>query len=211
MDNSGAGGSILNVAVTGSIGNSDPNVAIISYNNIFTGITSNGVVTGPTMQDFVDNYILGNPSAPMDDTVGNVGLVAGAAGFVEGANAGVLVPSANGINGSVSNVHAENIMSMIAGNVDRVSLIQSLTNYGVTINGGILGANKDVYYNPETETVQNTVDGVTLTLGPLNYVAPDGAYSNTPLPGGGELVDGAFVAMNIRTIESPRDFQGTEA
>jgi len=32
----------------------------------------------------------------------------------------------------------------------------------------------------------------------------------TPLPGGGQLIDGAFLAKNIRQIESPRDFQGTQ-
>lgn len=205
-DNSGVGGSISNVSVAGSIGNIDPLVAIQSYNNIFTGVTSNGIVTGTTMQDFVDNYILGTPSAPMDDSVGNVGLVAGAAGFVEGSQTGTMVPSTDGINGSVTNIHAENIMSMVAGNVDKIALIQSLTNYGVTITDGVLGANKIAYYNPVAGVIQDI--GV---LGQLNYINPDGSVGMTPLPGGGELIDGAFVAMNIRHIESPRDFQGTES
>ena len=101
-------------------------------------MTSNGVVTGTTMQDFVDNYILGDPSAPLTDAVGNVGLVAGAAGFVLGTG-GALVPSTDGVNGSVSNVHAASIMSMIAGNVDKIALIQSLTDYGITTIAGDLG------------------------------------------------------------------------
>ena len=200
-DNSGVGGSITNIYVQGSIGNCDADVAIKSYNNL---------LAGQTMQDFVDSYILGNPSGSMNDTIGNVGLVAGAAGNVEGN-----LYSSNGVNGSVNNVHAQNIMSMIAGNVDQVQAIQSLTNYGSTISsgGGILGANKHVYYNPTTGMDQTVVDGVDLTLtsqtSPGNYIAANGTYSHTPLPGGGELIDGAFVAKNNRNTEdSSRDFNG---
>ncbi len=192
VDNSGHGGSITNVSVTGSIGNVDSGVAIKSYNDI---------LNGQTMQDFVNTYILGNPAAPLNDTVGNVGLVAGAAGRTLGD-----APSNNGISGYVTNVHAANIMSMIAGNVDQVDLIQSITNYGVTINGGILGAEKDVYFNPQAGFDQYNVGGTPLTVGPLNYISPAGTYSNSPLPGGGELVDGAIVAKNARQPLSPRDF-----
>ena len=198
VDNSGKGGSITNANITGSIGNSDPTVAIKSYNNI---------LGGQSVQDFVDSYILGDISAPIDDSVGNVGLVAGAAGRVEGG-----LPSSDGISGSVTNVHAENIMSMVAGNVEQVDLIQRLTDYGVTITGGILGAPKSVFYDPATMQVQPyVVFGTPLVAGPLNYVSATGLQTNTPLPGGGILIDGAFVAKNIRTILSPRDFEGTQA
>jgi hypothetical protein len=215
-DNAGRGGSITNISVAGNIGNPDTTTAILSYNNIYTGITANGIANCYTMQQFVDNYILGDPTAPMDDSIGNVGLVAGANGYVQGpqinGQPGPLVASLAGVNGSVTDVHAENIMSMIAGNVDDISLIHNLTDYGTTINGGILGASKGVWYDPQTGTTETIVDGVTLA-GPttqLNYIAPDGSYSATPLPGGGELIDGAFVAFNFRTVESIRDFQGTE-
>jgi hypothetical protein len=199
-DNAGVGGSVENINVTGSIGNSDPNVAIKSYNDIFTG---------QTMQQFVDDFILGlngnqaNLSATIDDSVGNVGLVAGASGYVENFNGPgqPLSPAYNGVAGSVTNVFAENIMSMVAGNVDKVSLIQSLTDYGVTISGGILGANK----------IASSIPGFAGVLGQLNYIDPlTGEISDTPLPGGGPLIDGAFLAKNIRVIESIRDFQGTE-
>jgi hypothetical protein len=208
FDNSGKGGNIENVAVTGSIGNSDPTVAIVSYNNIFTGVTSNQVFTGTTMQDFVNNYIVApvldgtQLFMPMNDTIGNVGLVAGAAGRVEGATpSAATVASTDGINGSVSNVHAENIMSMIAGNVDQVDLIQNLSDFGV-IAGGILGANKQAYYDPVTETLFPD-EG---TLGNLNYLSTSGALVNSPLPGGGELIDGAIIAKNIPVLESARQF-----
>ena len=49
-----------------------------------------------------------------------------------------------------------------------------------------------------------------LISGNLNYVAADGSLQHTPLPGGGELIDGAFVANNNRPIVSPRDFVGTQ-
>jgi hypothetical protein len=195
-DNSGAGGSITNASIQGSIGNSSATVAIKSYNDIFAG---------QTMQDFVDSYILGDVTGVMSDAVGNVGLVAGAAGRVEGG-----LPSMDGVNGSVSDVHAQNIMSMVAGNVDQVELIRSLTDYGSTLTaGGILGANKTVYYNPVTGLDYTAVGAATLQLGDLNYLSSSGALVTTPLPGGGELIDGAFLAQNIRRIESPRDFQGT--
>jgi hypothetical protein len=244
-DNSGVGGSITNIAVTGSIGNSDPNVAIKSYNNVLTGYASytsdgtdtgtiNYFYTGTTMQDFINNCVLGTISLPilnsggqvvvreagislpMNDSVGNVGLVAGAAGRVEGG-----VPSSSGVSGSVSNISATNIMSMVAGDVDQVDLIQSLTNYGVTTGNGTLGANKIIYYDEAVATPFATIptdpfitvepNGTPLALGNLNYISTDGAYTNTPLPGGGELIDGAFVAKNIRDIVSPRDFVGTQA
>ena len=195
-DNSGVGGSITGVNVAGSIGNAiDPTVAIKSYNNI---------LAGQTMQQFVNSYILGDPSGVMSDTVGNVGIVAGAAGRIYGGQGypdGL--PSANGINGSVANIYAENIMSMIAGNVDQVAQIQSLTNYNVTITGGILGSNKTASSHP----------GYVGVLGTLNYINAAGQLESgpnaTPLPGGGELLDGAFVARNIRVLKSARDFEGT--
>ncbi len=217
-DNSGRGGSIENINVAGSIGAApaaDANIPIISYNNIFTGVTANGIANTFTMQQFVDNYILGDPTAALTDAIGNVGLVAGAAGMVDGGllNGGPsLAPSTSGVNGSVTNIQAENIMSMVAGNVYQVSLIQDLTQYGITVNGGVLGSSKAVWYNPESGMDQTTISGVPLgNPNQLNYISPNGGYSTTPLPGGGELVDGAFIAMNIRTIESIRDFQGTES
>jgi len=213
VDNSGKGGSIANVAVAGSIGNpenvpGDP-IPIISYNNIFTGIaggTSGVQVAGCyTMQEFVDNYIIG-AFGEMDDTVGNVGLVAGAAGRVEGQTAtAATVASTDGVNGSVANVHADNIMSMIAGNVDQVALIQSLSNFGVPA-GGILGASIPSYFNPITGAVETTIDGTQLSSSNLNYLNVNGGLVTNPLPGGGELIDGAIMAKNIPVLQSARQF-----
>jgi hypothetical protein len=201
-DNSGIGGSVTGVNVAGNIGNIDATVAIKSYNDI---------LAGQTMQQFVNSYILGDPSAGMDDTVGNVGIVAGAAGRVYGGSAfpGGL-PSSNGISGSVANIYAQNIMSIVAGNVDQVAQVQSLTNYNATVSGGQYGSNKTA----------SSHAGYTGILGNLNYITASGQFvtapvgdSNsdaTPLPGGGELIDGALVAKNIRKLKGPRDFEGTQ-
>jgi hypothetical protein len=209
-DNSGTGGSILNINVTGSIGNSDPNTAIISYNDISVG---------QTMQDFVDNFVLGlngnqaNLQLAMTDAVGNVGIVAGAVGYVEGIaqspGTSIYVPAPgtleapfSGDSGSVNNVVARAIMSMVAGNVDQVTYIQSLTNYSVSVKGGILGAPKlvsDLGYTND------------IIAGDLNYINPDGDVEHTGAPlDGGALIDGAFMALNIRPLQSNRDFEGTQ-
>ena len=189
VDNSGEGGSVGNIAVQGSIGDCAAGVAIRSYNNFFAG---------QTMQEFVDSYIIGDISGVMDDAVGNVGLVAGAAGRVEGG-----LPSTDGINGSVNNIIATNIMSMVAGNVDQVDFIQNLTNYKTYGSGGfgsgILGANKTA----------SSLPGFTGILGGLNYINAAGTLVNTPIPGGGALLDGAFMAKNERQPSGVRDFIGT--
>jgi len=134
--------------------------------------------------------------------------VAGAAGRVYGVPGttfeGLVVPadglpSGNGIAGTVTNIRAENIMSMVAGNVDQVAQIQSLTNYNVTILGGILGSNKTL----------SSIPGYTGVIGQLNYIDPQGNLVDTPLPGGGALLDGAFMAKNHRNILGIRDFNGT--
>ena len=209
-DNSGTGGSInlSGIGVAGSIGDCDPTVAIKSYNDLLN-LTGQG---SQTMQQFVTSYVVGTPSLPMDNNVGNVGLVAGAAGYVE-SPIGIsksLQASINGVNGSVTNIHAENIMSMVAGNVEQVSAIKSLTNYGLTVSTGILGAPKKVSY-------------ILPNFGPnpvgfptaLNYITVDGTLTTTPqlldtwLTGGGALLDGALLASNVRTTLSTRDFVGT--
>jgi hypothetical protein len=231
VDNSGAGGSITNVSVAGSIGNpeniSGSPVPIVSYNNIFTGIAggySGTQVAGCyTMQEFVDNYILGStlpgtyslvPFNPINDTVGNVGLVAGAAGRVEGATSiAPTVASTDGVDGSVSNVHAENIMSMIAGNVDQVAAIQNLSNFGV-ISGGVLGAAIPSYFNPIGDIanpagfVETAINGAALSSQNVNYLNVNGGLTNNPLvpTDGGELIDGAIIAVNLPTNPTQREF-----
>ncbi len=138
----GKGGSISNVHADGSIGNIDPLVPIRSYNDIRTG---------ETMDDFVTAN-LRNEASPgsVDDTVGNVGLVTGAAGRIKAVFNGYKdsheasfpsIPVAKGINGSLKTITARNIMSAVAGNVERIAAIQSVKDIHLT-SGGALGADK---------------------------------------------------------------------
>jgi len=183
-------------------------------NYVLNGSLANAslLTPGNFLSDLVFNYSTGTytsletPVNLLDDTVGNVGLVAGAAGRVEGANAvAQTVASTDGVNGSVTNVHAENIMSMIAGNVDQVALIQSLSDFGVPA-GGILGASVPIYFNPVSGGTESTINGTQLSGSNLNYLNTSGVLVTNPLPGGGELIDGAIMAKNLPILESARQF-----
>lgn len=188
----GTGGSISNVNISGNIGNTDPAVAIKSYND---------TLAGETMADFVLNTFINNPFFTFDDAIGNVGLVAGAAGHVQNNQ-----PTSFIKNGSVSSVRASNIMSMIAGSVDQIASIQNLSNITVTTTGGIFGADKTM------DSFGRTDDGhgnPYHTGTPTDYLTNDdpttGVYTATPQTGG-KLVDGAIIAKNVRPLQSVRDF-----
>ena len=119
----------------------------------------------------------------------------GAAGRVLGD-----LPSANGINGSVSNVHAQNIMSMVAGSVDQVDFIQKLTELQVPTAASSAAIKRSP--SSRNSRPQSGDPGLRERGGRADAlpVAP---------AAGGILIDGAFVAKNIRDIKSARDFQGT--
>lgn len=175
----GRGGSVVGVRIAGNIGNSDPSVAIKSYNSL---------AAGETMSDFIKVNFLGSPLATLDDTLGNVGLVAGAAGRVrdnDGVNG--LDPTSFALNGVVANVSASNIMSAVAGSVERIASIQAISNIVVTTTGGTFGANK---------ADQSMKD----------YFKPDGTLTHDRAYIGGALIDGAIVAKNTRPLQSDRDF-----
>lgn len=181
----GLGGSVLNVRIAGNIGNSDPNVPIKSYNN---------VAAGERMSDVIANRFLTEPIGTLDDTVGNVGLVAGAAGRVRDNNHdGILDPTSFAANGIVANVAAQNIMSAVAGSVDRIASIQAISNVRVTTTGGIFGADK-------------ADPGNGGALGTKDYLMPDGTETHDRPYIGGALIDGAIVAKNARPLQSDRDF-----
>ncbi|MEQ1862863.1 MAG: hypothetical protein ABMA13_23320, partial [Chthoniobacteraceae bacterium] len=179
----GRGGSISKVRVDGSIGNLDPQVPIKSYNDIRTG---------QTMDDFV-RLKLRDESAPgsVSDTDGNVGLVAGAAGRVKSVFNGYSVsnqpifptsPAVGGVNGSVFSVTARNIMSAVAGNVERIAAIQSVKDIKLT-GGGIVGADKDRFNDPSN--VRRFLDA---SLNPSPTPVLDGI-----------LIDGAIVSRSRPT------------
>jgi len=180
--NAGRGGSISNVTIAGDIGDVSATSAIVAYNDINAG---------QLVSDFVTNTLIGAPTTDLR-TAGNVGIVVGATGRVRDNNGdGELDPASVGINGSLTNVLASNIMSAVAGSVDRIASIQSLTNVEVRVEGAIYGADKSV---PPPATA-----------GSVDYLDSNGNLIHTPELGG-ELLDGAIIAKNDRALKSIRDF-----
>jgi hypothetical protein len=163
----GRGGSVTNVRLAGDAGIMNNSVAIKSY-----------VPFGGTMGDFVDT-IRNAPLTPITSATGNVGVLVGNAGFVRND-----APATAGVAGSVSGFEARNIMSMVAGSVDRVAAIVSVS--GVKLGpGGVIGAFKDG--DPNNPAVPH-INGNAYYAG-SNY---SGTVQNNARPGG-SLVDGAVV------------------
>jgi hypothetical protein len=126
----GTGGSIVGVTAQGSLGNTkDPTVAIKSYNDI---------LLGETMADFVDRVLRTPTDAVLvDDAHGNVGVVVGASGrlssnfFGYDANGKAIFKSIaafGGINGDLLNLRAGAVLAAVAGNVERVAPIRTVSN-----------------------------------------------------------------------------------
>jgi hypothetical protein len=205
----GNGGSINNVFITGDIGNVDTTTAIKAYNNIFAN---------QRVADFVANSLVAAPAFILNDSVGNVGIVVGAKGRVQDENHdGVLDPSTGGTNGSLSNVTAQNIMSAVAGSVDRIASIASITNLNVSIVGGVYGADKVI----DSTGAVISPDGHAYSAGPnianLDYLSAgtpasvpatvNGHWQDSAVDAlGGKLVDGAILGGNVRPLKSVRDF-----
>lgn len=169
--NVGKGGSISNISLAGTAGSTDPSVQILSYTD-----------PGESNQQFVDSVLLGDPAAVIDNTLGNVGVIVGIAGSVANGN-----PSTSNLNGSVAGFKASSIMSMIAGSVDRISSILSVSGLQISA-GGVLGAAKDF---PGHLT------------GPTYYSGPNHTGSLVSSPNiGGSLVDGAIVTKEFKGTQS---------
>ena len=141
----GVGGSISKIRIAGSLGNSAANVPIKSYNND---------LGGETMADFINTNLRDEPAGfvpSIADNVGNVGVVAGAAGrlktVVIGNDDNSIVyrsqPAKNGVNGSVLDLAARDIMSIIAGSVQRIASIQKLGGIKV-VGTGDVGSDKGI-------------------------------------------------------------------
>ena len=139
----GKGGSVRNVLADGTIGNIRPGVEIRSYNKLNA--------QGETMADFI-NINLRDPLSPgsVDDSVGNVGIVVGAAGrlkegFKDYSTSHIAIytsnPAFGGINGSLETITAREIMSAVAGSVERIAAIQSVSDLNI-LPGARVGVNK---------------------------------------------------------------------
>jgi hypothetical protein len=142
------------------------------------------------MKQFVTDFLrseTGNPVDPLGnllglgDGIGNVGIVAGAAGRIKaiqvigGGFETQPAPGATKINGSVQNVTARLLMSAVAGDVNSIAAIHAAKNINIT--GALVGADKD-------------------PVGPTrDYFDLEGGIVDTPVLGGG-LKDGAFISDN---------------
>ena len=157
--NVGTGGSVTNIKLAGDAGRIASNVAIQSYG-----------------ADFVQTTLRGAPDTQLTSAVGNVGVVVGEAGRVRGN-----LPGGDGgaKTGAVTNFSATNIMSMVAGSVDRIAAIRVIS--GINVDGGILGAYKNT---PEAHNAS----------APL-YLAADGLTRLDTPAVGGRLMDGAIITQ----------------
>ena len=217
----GRGGSVTNVTLTGTVGaisrdttlGAETNPPIKAYS--FTDATG---ATNTSISAFVDFLAAaGNPNDllydastnfTLDDSVGNVGIVAGAAGTVRASTVtGIAQPAQNGVNGDVTGITAESIMSIVAGSVTSVAPVRTVSGITLTNTDGVLGADR-------------SPTPITLANGQLSY-PPDGLieYFNpttggidaTPQPGD-TLIDGAIFASTIISsagtpINGPRVFR----
>lgn len=171
----GKGGSISNVNLAGNAGAAsvaDKNVEIESYNP-----------TG-SMSAFVKNALRDSPIAQLG-TLGNVGVIVGVGGNIAGG-----LSSTSSYNGSVANFTARGIMSMVAGSVDSIASIVSISK--LTVTNGPAGSAKDspVSHNPSNPYYYDLIGG----------------QSNTPILGG-KLMDGAIIAKSFSASPSgPRVF-----
>jgi hypothetical protein len=219
----GVGGSISDVEIAGDIGRVDSQgsftqAAIRSYNNIYAN---------QRMTDFVRTRVV-DGGGKIDDSVGNVGIVVGARGRVRDVTGGVdavdgrIIPdglpdaSTGGRNGTLVNVSASNIMSAVAGSVDRVESIRFISNLRFK-TGGVFGDDKAVDSLGRT----SSGNGVNYGQGNLDYLTYDDPNKDSSFPRdgqnrddrhfstviiGGKLVDGAIVGANQRNKLSNRDF-----
>jgi hypothetical protein len=164
----GKGGSIRNVSLAGEAGNMDPAVGIKSYNNILAGETVADFVKSKLIKVLGENEIL-------TDEVGNVGVVVGAAGRNKGI---ILDPfgapttyrslsARYGVNGSLENFTARNLMSAVAGNVDRLASIQVVKGLNIFQNIGVDKFGGDFLDQSQAPTVSHepVLDGSSIDGG----------------------------------------------
>jgi hypothetical protein len=184
----GMGGSLSKILLLSQAGRGRAAVAIAAYDPI--------PVAGGAQVEFADfvrtangwTYSIGDsvrtPTVldPVGQAGGNVGVIVGAAGTVRGGSfAGDGLAKA----GSVTTFSAKSIMSMVAGSVDNVASIRSVSALTVTGANGVFGAFKDFTGATKPHNL-NT---------PL-YFDPAGLQTNDLLFGG-RLIDGAIAAQRF--------------
>jgi hypothetical protein len=175
----GRGGSVTNVNLAGNAGMINQNALITSY-----------------AFDFAEQLRAETITSVNDPGVGNVGVLVGSKGFARN-DVGVT----GGVTGSVNNFTAANIMSMVAGSVDRVAKITAINNLAVTSgNSAVLGEAKNDPAAPIPPRNPSTTPA---------YLAPDGVTITRVVQAGGSLIDGAiFTASYTGPLDSLRFFKG---
>lgn len=179
----GRGGDITHIRLAGDAGNIDPTVAIKSYNNI---------LGGESMASWVEDTIRNNTEATkakpatLSDSTGNVGVVVGASGRIKSVfdpNSGdfksqpATFPKRDG-NGDLVDFTAGNLLSAVAGSVDRIAVIHAAR--GITVTKGTLGADKAV-------------------VGQFEYYDANGTLTPVPVRDG-RLGDGALIASSVTDL-----------
>ena len=163
----GRGGSLSGITLAGEVGRVNSSVAIVSYAN-----------------NFVQDTLRDDPFTQLTDDLGNVGVIAGIAGRVKGD---LPAGDAAAKTGSVTNLTARSIMSMVAGSVDRIAAINTISGIKITSNDGQLGAYKTVPV-PAGANHSETL--------PIYYSGPNhtGALVASPQIGG-SLADGVILVQ----------------
>ncbi len=166
----GAGGSLKAIKLAGDAGIIAAATPIRSY-----------VPFGSPMAVFTSDIRTGAVTA-LSPATGNVGVLAGASGLVRGGE-----PASAGVAGSITGFEARNILSMVAGSVDRIAAITSVSGVSVPA-GGKIGVFKATDAN-DVPIVH--VNNRAYYSGPNYSGAIQGVAS--PYLGGGSLVDGAVL------------------
>jgi hypothetical protein len=193
----GIGGSVSNIILAGTVGSIERFPVPVSYPRIQSYTAPEGTNTddeatatfvaqdlggAPASLSQDSNashaFVSNDPFFTLDDLAGNVGIVAGRAGFVKGGQA-----AADGINGSVQGVAASSFMSIVAGSVNNVAPVQLISGLTITNSDGVFGADKSPggggpngildYYNAAGEDVQNLQAGDSLIDGALYAITID--------------------------------------
>ncbi|MDB6171616.1 MAG: putative aggregation factor core protein MAFp3, isoform [Chthoniobacteraceae bacterium] len=174
----GKGGSVTNSRFDGNIGNIDPTVPIKSYNNLNQGQKIADFIDERLRDLFVQGFV--------GDNVGNVGVVVGGAGRLKSVFVGFdslsgsifkSLPAFHAVNGDLTDITARNIMSAVAGSVERIASIHTIDRVIVN-SGGDAGTDKSSL--------------------PFAYLNKFGIPVSEPVSDGG-LVDGAIVSSTKPT------------
>ena len=190
----GIGGSVREVRLACSLGNSAPAVALKNYNDVHANESFGDFVRTDLYSEELPVGVPPGTQVFLDDVVGNVGVVVGSAGrnksyVLDPENNPTIwqsVPSKTGINGSLVNVFARNLISAVAGSVDRIASIQ--TYQSVTIVNEV-GGDKNQKFITVPGGLPNPVDSFADRNG-------NETTSHEPVLEG-YMVDGAVVAKKF--------------